>query len=89
MSYADLPPTSSTPPVEPPGPPSRHGCLTALMVVIGIILLLPGVCAIIFGVDSMGSSHPDPTVMSLVLLGLAVGAGELMLIRAAIRGPQR
>jgi len=89
MSSADLPPTEPTPPDRPSGPASRHGCLTALMVIIGIVLLLPGVCAIIFGVASVGSSSPDPTVTLLVLLGLAVGAGGILLIRAAIRGPQR
>jgi len=58
------------------------------MVIAGIVLLLPGLCAIIFGVGNMGSSHADPLVTMLVLLGLAVGAGGVLLIRAAIRGPK-
>jgi len=70
----------------PPLPPQRHGCATAFMVLFGLILLLPGLCAILFGVGSLTESHPDPTVLVLVLLGLAVGFAGIMLIRAAIKG---
>jgi hypothetical protein len=43
----------------------------------------------IFGVGNMGSSHPDPIVSLLVLLGLLVGVGGVvLLIRAAIRRPR-
>ena len=85
MSNADGPAES---------PPSatgaqRHGCLTALMVVVGIVLLLPGLCALIFGGLSLGDSHVDSTVISLVLVGLLVGVAGILLIRAAIRGPSR
>jgi hypothetical protein len=74
------------PPV-PPTPP-RNGCLTAFMVIVGIVLLLPGLCAIVFGVGNLGSSSPDPMITLLVFLGLLVGFGGIMLIRAAIRGPR-
>jgi hypothetical protein len=86
MSYADLPPTRPTPPVGPP-PPPRNGCLTAFMVIVGIILLLPGLCAIIFAVGSMTGSQFDNGLMPFILVGLLVAAGGIMLIRAAIRGP--
>ena len=52
-------------------------------------MLLPGLCALIFGGLSLGDSHVDSTVISLVLLGLLVGFGGIMLIWAAIRGPRR
>jgi len=84
MSDAESP--AGLPPVPPP--PPRNGWLTAFMVIVGIILLLPGLCAIIFGVASWSSSHPDPMVTLLVLIGLAVGAGGVLLIRSAIRGPR-
>jgi hypothetical protein len=58
------------------------------MVIFGIILLLPGLCAILFGVGSFTSSSPDPTILSLVLLGLLVGFAGVMLIWNAIRGPR-
>jgi hypothetical protein len=72
----------------PPPPPGRSGCLTAFMVIVGIILLLPGLCALIFGADNLMRSHPDPTVLTLVMICLLVAAGGILLIRAAIRGPR-
>jgi hypothetical protein len=56
------------------------------MVIVGIILLLPGLCALIFGVGNLTSSSPDSFVTTLVLLGLIVGAGGVAIIVAAIRG---
>ena len=73
-------------PVRPSVPPPRSGCLTAFMVIAGIILLLPGLCALVFGVGSMTNSHLEPALMVLVLFGLMVGAGGIALIVAAIRG---
>jgi hypothetical protein len=58
------------------------------MVIVGIILLLPGLCALIFGADALNASRPDPTVLTLVMIGLLVGAGGIFLIWAAIRGPR-
>lgn len=82
----ELPPAGHPP---SPQPPPRSGCLTAFMVIIGIILLLPGLCALIFGGMSLTESHIDSIVMTLVMLGLAIGFGGLMLIIAAIRGARR
>jgi hypothetical protein len=56
------------------------------MVIVGIILLLPGLCALIFGLGSMTNSHLEPALMVLVLFGLMVGAGGIALIVVAIRG---
>jgi hypothetical protein len=80
----------SPPPAPPQAPPpaERHGCLTALMVVAGLIMLLPGLCAIIFGVGSLTGSSIDPIVTVLVALGLSVGFLGIMLIRAAVKGPR-
>ena len=86
------PPSGVRPPPAPPPddpylpPPRRDGCLTAFMVIIGIILLLPGVCAVFFGVGNLTSSSPDSFVTTLVMLGLLIGAGGIALIVAAIRG---
>jgi len=73
--------------VPPPPPAQRNGCLTAIMVVAGLIMLLPGLCAIIFGVGSLTNSSMEPIVMVLVLLGLFVGFLGILLIRAAVKGP--
>ena len=83
MSDAESPP--GLPPVPPP--PPRNGCLTAIMVIVGIILLLPGLCAIVFGVGSMTNSHFDSGLTPFILVGLLIAAGGVMLIRAAIRAP--
>lgn len=72
----------------PPPPAQRHGCLTAIMVVVGLIMLLPGLCAIIFGIGSLTNSSVEPIVTVLVVLGLFVGFLGIMLIRAAVKGPR-
>ena len=84
MSNIETPPPPLPPPRTPP-PAQRDGCMTALMVIVGVILLLPGVCAIIFGVGNLTSSSPDSVVTMLVMLGLAIGAGGVLMIWAAVR----
>ena len=85
---SDNPPEGQGGPIlQPPSP--RNGCLTAFMVIAGIIMLLPGLCGLIFGVGNLGSSHSDPVITQLALLGLAIGVGGGFLIRAAIRGQKR
>jgi hypothetical protein len=79
---APLPPSTET-------PPPRNGCLTALMVIVGVVLLLPGLCAAIFGVASFSEPQIDSSVMGFVVIGLLLGFAGIMLIRAVIRGPRR
>jgi drug/metabolite transporter (DMT)-like permease len=73
------------PPRVPP-PAERSGCATAIMVAIGIILLLPGLCALIFGSMELSHRTMDPGLMSFIFLGLVVGAIGVLLIWGAIRG---
>jgi hypothetical protein len=49
--------------------------MTAIMLVAGLILLLPGICGLIF--SSSGPSNP------LAGLGIAIGVGGIILIFAA------
>jgi hypothetical protein len=82
MSYGDTPPTLPPP---PPGlPPQRNGCLTAFMVIGGVILLLPGLCALFFGLASLKEGSLGG-IMPFVLLGLMVGAVGVLMIRWAVR----
>jgi len=75
-------------PGSPSPPPARHGCLTALMIVIGIVLLLPGVCAVlIIGFDPQ-NGFGDPTTLSACLGFFAISAGGIALIWAAVRRPR-
>ncbi|CUT09228.1 hypothetical protein BF49_0308 [Bradyrhizobium sp.] len=86
MSISDAPPPA--PPGPSPAPPNqRSGCLTALMAIFGIILLLPGACALLFGGISISDrGRIDSDVAPLVFLGLVVGLGGVALIWAAIKG---
>jgi hypothetical protein len=60
------------------------------MVIIGLILLLPGLCALIFGVESLSSSGGfDSGFAPFILVGLMVGAIGVLMIRYAVRDPQR
>ncbi|AWL92805.1 MULTISPECIES: DUF308 domain-containing protein [Bradyrhizobium] len=71
----------------PPLPPSRSGCVTALMVMFGVILLLPGICALIFAFDQTQSSHFDTRFTPILALALLVAFAGVMLIRAARKRP--
>ena len=77
---------SQTPEMPPglPPPQQRSGCLVAFMIVTGLILLLPGLCAL--GFAELTSSSSDPVVGLLVLLGLVLGGIGVGMIWSAIRG---
>ena len=93
MSNAESPPpTPDLPSAPPPAgmpPPPRSGCLTAFMVIVGVVLLLPGLCALVFGAGSLFSPSYDSGFTPFILFGLLVGFGGVMMIRAALRGPRR
>lgn len=85
MSNVDTPPPVS--PRTPPPPIPRSGCLTALMAIFGMFMLLPGVCALLFGGISISDrGRIDSDIAPLVFLGLVVGLGGVALIWAAIKG---
>ncbi|MGY8638916.1 hypothetical protein RAD15_41255 [Bradyrhizobium sp. 14AA] len=79
-------PRPNLPPI-PTAHQARSGCLTALMAIFGIILLLPGLCALLFGGISISESgRIDSDIAPLVFLGVVVGIGGVALIWAAIKG---
>ncbi|MDD1528588.1 hypothetical protein C7U92_10145 [Bradyrhizobium sp. WBOS7] len=86
MSISDPPPPAPSGP--PPAPKEkRSGCLTALMAIAGIFMLLPGLCALLFGGMAVVDGGRIPSDMaSLVFLGLVIGIGGVVLIWAAIMG---
>jgi hypothetical protein len=75
----------SVPEVRPPDSAPKQGlggCLTTLLVLVGIVLLLPGLCSLIF----MGAAGGGGGGLALVyLLTFAIAAGGVMLIRYAVR----
>ncbi|MBR0871781.1 hypothetical protein JQ633_15560 [Bradyrhizobium tropiciagri] len=54
-----------TPPYPPPQP--RSGCVTAFMLTVGIILLIPGVLCVI--VSAMIGGSANPLTMLVILMG--------------------
>jgi hypothetical protein len=77
-------------PIPPPSPPSqRNGCLTALLIGVGILLLLPGLCAVlIVGFDPKDAFHDLGNVSALFGF-FAISAGGIALIWWAVRRPSR
>jgi membrane protein DedA with SNARE-associated domain len=84
----------NTPTGEPEGgpppplpPPQRSGCLTAFMVIAGVILLLPGLCAIIFSGMMVSEGHAESGIVQFVVVGLTAGVFGVVLIWTAFRRP--
>jgi hypothetical protein len=61
---------------------NRNPILTALMVIVGVVLLLPGLCAIVFmGAGGIGGG--DSSLMLLWIVCFAVsGLGVFLIVRA-------
>jgi hypothetical protein len=79
----------SAPPPSPPPPASqRSGCLTAFLILIGLILLLPGVCGIILVSTDMKEITRDGTALGITASLLALGACGIVVIWLAVR-PRR
>jgi hypothetical protein len=74
---------------RPRGPtPGRNPWVTALLILVGIILLLPGLCSLLFSVVLIGDSDSlgrDPGILSLLIFCFLLGAGGVALIVFAIR----
>ena len=73
-------------PPPPPPPRRRSGWTTAVMVIFGVVLLLPGVCALAFSAIAISEKSFPSDFISFIVVGLLVGFVGVMLIRAAIRG---
>ena len=72
--------------LPPPPPEKRSGCVTAFMVIAGIVLLLPGLCALLFGGIALTERSFPSDIASFIALGLLFGFMGVMLIWHAIRG---
>jgi hypothetical protein len=75
------------PPGLPPTPSRRSGWMTALMVVAGVILLLPGLCAIIFTSIALSQPGSGGGFFPFVAVGFVVGFFGLIMIWTAFRSP--
>jgi cell shape-determining protein MreD len=66
---------------------SRNPFVAFVMILLGVILLLPGLCALYFFVGSSGPG--DPSILLLWLVCFGISAGGVALIISAFRGPRR
>jgi ABC-type dipeptide/oligopeptide/nickel transport system permease subunit len=79
-------------PATPPGAGRRPGtAVSVLLFLLGVVLLLPGLCSLVFAVASLGGSSilSDPTIVGLWLVCFAIAAGGVALISFAIRRQRR
>jgi hypothetical protein len=85
-----IPPPNPHDPASRPTPPTsaRSGCLTAFLILAGIVLLLPGLCAIALVAFDWKSALSGSTLPA-VLIFLAISAGGIIMIREGVRGPRR
>ncbi len=79
----------SEPGRDPSHPRPRDGCMIALVVIVGAIMLLPGMCAIILvGLDPKETLR-DPNWGLLMLTLVVIGAAGGALIWWAVRQGRR
>jgi hypothetical protein len=88
MSTSEQPPGQDGQRPAPTLPTSaRSGCLTAFMILGGIVLLFPGLCAIFFVfLDWKGAL--SGSFLPVLAVCLAIAFGGIMLIREGVRGPR-
>jgi hypothetical protein len=74
-------------PTPPHRSPRRNPWVTALLILIGIILLLPGLCSVIFSAILLTSSGSggDPGFLPLLISCFLIGVIGVVLIVFAIR----
>src|SRR5712691_6029614 len=67
-------------------PHERNGCMTAVMLAIGLLLLLPGICAIIIASFDPKEAFGDVTTLIWFLTLLAIAAGGILLLPGVCAG---
>ena len=77
----------SAPPLSPP-PTGRSGCLQAFAIIVGVILLVPGVCGIILASQDMPELARDQTALLMAVGLISLGVVGVVVIWLAIR-PRR
>jgi hypothetical protein len=80
----------SVPEIQPSlPPPSRPqalgGCMVALLIVIGVVLVLPGLCSLILMIAVLPQGGSPGSIVGLWLLTFAIAAAGIWLIRYAIK----
>jgi hypothetical protein len=66
----------------------RNGCLTAFLILVGVILLIPGVCGIILASQDMPELARDQTALLIAVGLISLGILGVVVIWLAVR-PRR
>ncbi|HLH89496.1 MAG TPA: hypothetical protein VKX28_13675 [Xanthobacteraceae bacterium] len=77
---------SNRPPYQTP--PESNGCLTALLIGAGILMLLPGLCVVLIVAFDPVHAFNDPTTVSAFIGFFGITAGGIALIWWAVRRPR-
>ena len=83
MSVPEVPRGQEPPPVPPR---TLGGCASVFIALIGVVLLLPGLCSLVFMVVVMQGSGGPGGLVGLWLFTFLLAALGTVLIRYAIRG---
>lgn len=77
----------SVPEIKPPDPRPQGlgGCAMVFLVLLGIVMLLPGLCALIFAVGLPLSRSDMSAVISIGFITFLIAAAGVMLIVYAVR----
>jgi hypothetical protein len=85
MSSSEQPPKSPAEPAPPAARSGGSGCLNVFLILLGIVMLLPGLCAVLFITLDWKSALSGSNLSAMVAF-LAIGAGGIFLIGLAIKG---
>ena len=67
------------------GAASRHGCLPFFLILLGGVMLLPGLCSLVFVIAFPGDVFSDAGLLLACMVMLAIGIGGGVLIVRARR----
>ena len=84
MSVPNVPLRPEPPPRRPAGKSGSHGCLSVILALIGIILLLPGICSVIFMTSVLRPGVDPGGLASIWAMTFLVAAGGIVLIAWAV-----
>ena len=72
-----------------PPPTRRNGCLTTLTILGGTILLLPGICVLVFVSSDPKGMLTDSLGLTLLATCLAISASGIAMVWVAVRRTRR